>query len=59
MECIPWQSVQAGAIWLPRGLWGTLSDKTGFRLFPVGYHVHNRALLELSTTKRTRKTKQK
>lgn len=42
----------AGAIWLPRGLWGTLSDKTGFRLFPVGYHVHNRALLDLTTTKK-------
>jgi branched-chain amino acid transport system permease protein len=32
----------AGAIWLPRGLWGTLSAKTGFRLFPVGYHVGGR-----------------
>lgn len=32
----------AGAIWLPRGLWGTLSSRTGFRLFPVGYHVGGR-----------------
>lgn len=37
----------AGALWLPRGLWGTLSDMTGFRLFPVGYHVRNRAPLDL------------
>jgi branched-chain amino acid transport system permease protein len=47
----------AGAIWLPRGLWGTLSDKTGFRLFPVGYHVHNRALLVLGTAKPSKVSK--
>jgi branched-chain amino acid transport system permease protein len=46
-----------GAIWLPRGLWGALSDKTGFRLFPVGYYVQNKALLDASTgpKKSTRK----
>jgi branched-chain amino acid transport system permease protein len=27
----------AAAIWLPRGLWGALSSRTDFRLFPVGY----------------------
>jgi branched-chain amino acid transport system permease protein len=30
------------AIWLPRGLWGALSDRTGVRLFPVGYRVESR-----------------
>lgn len=46
-----------GAIWLPRGLWGTLSDKTGFRLFPIGYYVQNTAILAAatSTKKSTRK----
>ncbi|HEY9499774.1 MAG TPA: hypothetical protein VIQ78_12190, partial [Terrimesophilobacter sp.] len=39
-----------GAIWLPRGLWGALSDKTGFRLFPVGYYVQNKALLDAATS---------
>lgn len=27
------------AIWLPRGLWGFVSDRTGASLFPVGYFV--------------------
>jgi branched-chain amino acid transport system permease protein len=27
------------AIWLPRGLYGVLFDRTGLRLFPVGHHV--------------------
>jgi branched-chain amino acid transport system permease protein len=35
----------ACATWLPRGLWGLVNDKTGFRLFPVGYHVKNRGLM--------------
>lgn len=29
----------AGAIWLPRGLWGTITRTTGIQLFPVGYIV--------------------
>ena len=29
----------AVAIWLPRGLWGPVPDRTGLSLFPVGYHV--------------------
>jgi len=29
----------AAAIWLPKGLWGFFSDRTGIRLFPTGYHV--------------------
>jgi branched-chain amino acid transport system permease protein len=39
-----------GAIWVPRGLWGTLGDRTGFRLFPVGYYVQNKAILDATTT---------
>jgi branched-chain amino acid transport system permease protein len=27
------------AAWFPKGLWGSFSQRTGFRLFPVGYHV--------------------
>lgn len=27
------------AIWLPKGLWGTLVRRVRFQLFPVGYHV--------------------
>lgn len=27
----------AAAVWLPRGLWGALTSRTGVRLFPVGY----------------------
>jgi branched-chain amino acid transport system permease protein len=34
----------ASAIWLPNGLWGTITEKTGFRLFPVSYHVRGRGL---------------
>lgn len=30
------------ALFLPRGLWG-LAERTGLRLFPVGYHVHRPA----------------
>lgn len=30
------------AAWFPKGLWGAFSQKTGFRLFPVGYHVAQR-----------------
>jgi branched-chain amino acid transport system permease protein len=33
----------ACAIWLPRGLWGFIVDRTGFRLFPVGYFVQTLA----------------
>jgi branched-chain amino acid transport system permease protein len=29
----------AVAIWFPRGLWGTLTRRLQFELFPVGYHV--------------------
>lgn len=29
----------AAAIWLPRGLWGAFTSRTGVRLFPVGYVV--------------------
>ena len=29
------------AIWMPRGLWGLLIEKTGIRLFAVGYHVRS------------------
>ncbi|MGH1563352.1 branched-chain amino acid ABC transporter permease [Mumia sp. DW29H23] len=29
----------ASAIWMPRGLWGQVIDRTGFRVFPVGYHL--------------------
>jgi branched-chain amino acid transport system permease protein len=29
----------AAAIWLPRGLWGALADRTSARLFSVGYRV--------------------
>ena len=41
----------ACAAWLPRGLWGWLSDQTGFRLFPVGNHVGDRGLFDLTETK--------
>jgi branched-chain amino acid transport system permease protein len=27
----------ATAIWAPRGLWGLVTERTGLRLFPVGY----------------------
>jgi branched-chain amino acid transport system permease protein len=27
----------AVAIWAPRGLWGLIAERTGIRLFPVGY----------------------
>lgn len=27
------------ALWLPRGLWGWIFDRTRWRLFPVGYYV--------------------
>jgi branched-chain amino acid transport system permease protein len=27
------------AIWAPRGIWGLFSERTGVRLFPVGYYV--------------------
>jgi ABC-type branched-subunit amino acid transport system permease subunit len=27
----------AVAIWAPRGIWGVFADRTGIRLFPVGY----------------------
>jgi branched-chain amino acid transport system permease protein len=27
------------ALFMPRGLWGTLEDKRGIRLLPVGYHL--------------------
>ena len=30
----------AGAIWFPRGLWGTITNKTGIQLFPVGYRLN-------------------
>ena len=30
------------AAWFPNGLWGTFSEKTGFRLFPIGYYVAER-----------------
>lgn len=44
----------ACATWLPRGIWGWLSDKTGFRLFPVGYHVGNRSVQDLIVAKKKR-----
>jgi branched-chain amino acid transport system permease protein len=28
------------AIWAPRGIWGLISDRTGIKLFPVGYYLH-------------------
>ncbi len=28
------------AMWLPRGLWGSLSSRFNLRLFPVGYWLH-------------------
>jgi branched-chain amino acid transport system permease protein len=31
------------ALYLPRGLWGTLQDKYGIRLLPVGYRVAQRS----------------
>jgi branched-chain amino acid transport system permease protein len=27
------------AIWAPRGIWGLISDRTGIKLFPVGYYL--------------------
>jgi hypothetical protein len=27
------------AIWLPRGIWGTLTARLHFEFFPVGYFV--------------------
>lgn len=27
------------AIWLPRGLWGALAQRSRLELLPVGYHV--------------------
>ncbi|MEV0972984.1 branched-chain amino acid ABC transporter permease [Microtetraspora glauca] len=32
----------AAALWLPRGLWGLVRDRTGLSLFPVGYFVRER-----------------
>jgi branched-chain amino acid transport system permease protein len=29
----------AVAIWAPRGIWGLVTDRTGIRLFPVGYYL--------------------
>lgn len=29
----------ATAIWMPRGLWGEVVDRTGFRAFPVRYYI--------------------
>jgi ABC-type branched-subunit amino acid transport system permease subunit len=29
----------AVAIWMPRGIWGVVTDRTGIRLFPVGYYL--------------------
>lgn len=29
----------AVAIWAPRGIWGLLAERTGVRLFPVGYYL--------------------
>jgi len=29
----------AVAIWAPRGIWGVVTDRTGIRLFPVGYYL--------------------
>jgi ABC-type branched-subunit amino acid transport system permease subunit len=29
----------AVAIWAPRGIWGVFSERTGIRLFPVGYFL--------------------
>jgi branched-chain amino acid transport system permease protein len=28
------------AMWVPRGVWGLVSDRFGIRLFPVGYWLH-------------------
>ena len=33
----------AVALWLPRGLWGLVRDRTGISLFPVGYFVRSEA----------------
>lgn len=32
----------ASAIWMRQGLWGAFIDRTGIRLFPVGYHLRDR-----------------
>lgn len=45
----------AGALWLPRGLWGTFSEATGIRLFPVGYHVHGGQFTDLTGVKTRRR----
>ncbi len=29
----------AAALWLPKGLWGLIAERTGFRFFPIGFHV--------------------
>lgn len=29
------------AMWVPRGLWGLLTDRLDLRLFPVGYFLHS------------------
>lgn len=29
----------AVAIWMPRGLWGLVADRTRLTLFPIGYHL--------------------
>jgi len=29
----------AVAIWAPRGIWGLITDRTGIKLFPVGYYL--------------------
>lgn len=29
----------AAALWLPRGLWGTVADRARISLFPIGYHL--------------------
>jgi len=27
-------------MWLPRGIWGIVTDRFDLRLFPVGYFLH-------------------
>jgi branched-chain amino acid transport system permease protein len=41
----------AAAIWLPKGIWGFFSDRTGIRLFPTGYYVDG---LERAASSRSR-----
>jgi branched-chain amino acid transport system permease protein len=31
------------ALWLPKGIWGAIREKTNFELLPVGYRVKTRA----------------